>query len=354
MGCSSSSEKEEALQLDGPWTVETLDAAVDAQIDKYSRVKKRHPWDPIAWPTLKNIILLSRRRAEMTQEVGMLDYCSGILRGILQDAGAEQPLGFYLWVLLTLGEVMQEKFEITTKVEDLDGAVLTLLQFAEMSGSTGLEASVPLARALKTSYENRPLKMDGEAYILQTIWPRLEGTAIGIHVMRNLGFFWRLEYTQTGNMGALLSCIEATRATGAVVATMQNPEHIEAVANDLTELMMMTYFHPAKNLTVSQSTMPMDDKGGSEKAQSATAILPQDVSRPSWIYQPLQRREIRLVELLPGESGSQICCRIFVGSLDRNPVFEVSAFYFCSDLQLSCGASVMYYTTNIRHVGSLV
>jgi hypothetical protein len=338
MGCFTSSERAEAVDWDNiPWTLENLevlDAAIDFHLAKFTATERRRFRWPVYAPLLRTITTLLRKRSSLTGRTDSLDQCNLILSVFTTGDGSGMPAVIYLWALLTHGEVLYERFEISHEPEDLDTAITALLRHAEKSQSTDLNTTIPVARAMTALVKSRkPPEMAGYVYILDNVWPRVANTKIGSAVMRYITFLWRLEYMQTGAFEALQSCIEATRAADIVFRALGD-ECTETNAQDLAKLTMMMYFHPNKGIDTSELAMPEWTKSGaqSEKTDKPQLAISQNTSSAiAAIYQPLRNREMRLVEIQPGDSGSSIHCRVFVTSLDSNSVFEVRHFYimFC-------------------------
>jgi hypothetical protein len=330
MGCGISTPKPDPSN--GVDTLEFLDPAIDAQYKLFKRYGKREPGSQRFWATFTNLVGLLKKRASVVQHAESLDSCIGILQDTVTD-NSTTPVAVYQWCLLTLGEAKLERFWLLHEKQDIDDAIMYLVRYAVQTEKKDLDIAVPLSQALKASYENsvKPEEMGDYTWILETVWPKVLGTKVGIHAMRCLGFLWRKGYMDTGNIGQLVCCIAATRASYIVTAA-ELPE-CEDDIHDLLGLEMKKYFFPMKIVDRTNRVMPQWVTDGLKSTDDTTTDTDTDICLgvipgQSPIYRPLEKRQIRLVELQPGESSSPVHGRLMIVSLDSNPTYEVNLFLY--------------------------
>jgi hypothetical protein len=328
MGCGSSSLKRELAEEDEEIdNLQDLLNAVESTWELFGKLVD-NPSDKRFWPTFTRLVRLLRKQAACTKMTEPLDVCLPFLEMLTKEnvaPGCGTPT--YLWALSTMGQVKLERFSISNEQNDVDDAIKYLLLHAEISQRTDLDVSVPLSEALKASYEkNDPSEVLDNKYVLQSIWPKIKDAKIGPSALRYLGFQWRAQYMQQGDLFSLLACRAATRAF--IFAPESKNEDVEAALQDLIEVDMTVYFTLPNNTEFPDVALPsrVASKAEETAAETFDSSLTRkgDVVDQTTLYTPLDSRQIRIVELEAGEYHAPIRCRATVASLDLHPTFDAS------------------------------
>jgi hypothetical protein len=328
MGCGSSSLKrelaEEDEEIDNP---QDLALAIESTWALFGTLVENRT-DKRFWPTFTRLVRLLRQQAAWTGNADCLDVCISFLELVTEEKvapGCGTPS--YLWSLSTMGQVKLQRFRISNERKDVDDAVKYLLLYAEISQRTDLDATLPVTEALKASYENIDASevMDHK-YILDNIWPKIKGSKVGSHVFRYLGFLWRAQYMQQGDVFSLLACRVATMAF--VFAPGIDDEDASAALEDLVELEMAVYFilpnfREFPDVVLPPRVVSNAPKIVAEKSDSALTRGGHTVDQTTF-YTPLRNREIRFVELEAGKYDAPIRCAVVVVPVDSDVTFDAS------------------------------
>jgi hypothetical protein len=339
MGCGFSSPKSAIANGDiEPQTLQEIDYAIDYNVAVFRRYGKKDPNNPRVWIAFIKTAELMRKRGSLLQNAACYDGCIELLQGITEDDAFPSGSELKNMALHQMSLAKRDRFNLSKDVKDIDEAINYSVQYAKQSQKSDLDTAVALAFMLKTYCETQAEAVDllMHTWYLENIWPKIATAKIGVESMKYLGYLWRMNYLESGSFGCLQVCNAITLACFNVSSEV-DPAEQEQIFKDLIELEMIAYFFPEKPMddsdrvmpaSLTQIVQPLKEGYDASEADRQAALSSQEAG----IYQSLGHRDIRLLELLPGDFQSPIRCRLLVKSLDANPVFEVS---FCHTLNNS-------------------
>jgi hypothetical protein len=123
MGSGLSSSKGAASKhANGSESLESLNVAIAMQLRKFNLVAENGPKDQRYTPIATDLVELLIQKAYITDDIASLDCCINILERLVEDDGVNITFETYLWSLLNLARVKQERFQILSQDKNIDNA----------------------------------------------------------------------------------------------------------------------------------------------------------------------------------------------------------------------------------------